>query len=740
MKSQHRRKSTAGQFKLTPIATALLFAFAMPLPAGAQSSAADAKKTPVRNAAADTQLPEVNVSEDKNTNDYQPTVSTVGGKVATPIRDIAQSVTVINRAVMEAQAAYSLPQALRNVPGITLGAAEGGTIGNNINLRGFSARTDVFLDGMRDRGQYYRDVFFLESVEVLKGPSSMLFGRGSTGGVINQVSKVPTLTLKNEVSATVGTNDFYRSTADFNHPLSDTSALRVEVMGQKLHTTRDVMANEDYGVAPSFRMGIGTPTEVTLSALFLHNRDMPDYGFPAINGKPVDVPRNTFYGLTDDRTVQDVTVLSALIDHKINSNMTLRNHTQYSKYKIDALETAPNSVGTLAGNTFTILPTKATGGFTNLPLSSLFVQLASHDRQIEDESLYNQTDLISTFNTGFVKHSLITGLELGHDTYTNQAFARTGFPILTLVNPAYTSQQPGVVTTVGNFQDSSSNTVAPYVNDTIELTKQWKVVGGLRYDRFRAGTTNTVSLPGSASQTVSFTSVRGGVIYQPTEYQSYYVSYGTSFDPSLETLTVTNGQQALPPVKNRSVEAGAKWDFLNGNLSLNSAVFRVEQFNARSQISTGVYQLTGDVVVKGIELGIAGRITPQWQVFAGYTYLDAEIVKASPLDNTQGKVPANVPRNSASLWTTYNVTPEWETGGGVTFLSSRFTANTDFVSVDSYARWDATVAYHKPKYEIRLNLLNLTDEKFFDALIPSDGGRSVPGIGRTALMTLTYKF
>jgi len=169
-------------------------------------------------------------------------------------------------------------------------------------------------------------------------------------------------------------------------------------------------------------------------------------------------------------------------------------------------------------------------------------------------------------------------------------------------------------------------------------------------------------------------------------------------------------------------------------------LFRVEQTNARSQISTGVYQLTGDVLVKGFEFGIAGRITPRWQVLAGYTFLDAEIVKASALDGTQGKVPANTPRHSASLWTTYNVTPNWEAGGGATFVSERFANNQNFVSVGSYTRVDATVAYHQANYEIRLNLLNLTDVDYFDALIPSDGGRSVPGIGRTALVTFTYKF
>ncbi len=300
----------------TPIALAMSIAWGVsPLAAMAQQS------TP-----ATSTLPEVKVSGQQETKDYVPDVSTVGAKVPTPLRDIPQSVTVINRAVLDAQGAASLQDALRNVPGITLGAAEGGQIGNNINLRGFSARTDVYLDGVRDRGQYYRDTYYLESVEVLKGPSSMLFGRGSTGGVINQVSKQAELRDRNEVSATLGTSDYARTTADFNRKLSDTSAFRVN-----------------------------------LSALLQHNRDMPDYGFLPVNKHPIEVRNDNYYGLTDDRTVQDVAVVGADIKHKISPTLTLRNHTQYSWYNTDARETYPNAVGTLSGSTFTPLPTATAG-------------------------------------------------------------------------------------------------------------------------------------------------------------------------------------------------------------------------------------------------------------------------------------------------------------------------------------------------------------------------------------------
>ena len=311
--------------KLRPIAIAIACIALAPEMALAQA-------TP----AADPTLPEVKVRDATVGADYNPATSTIGGGVDTPLRDIPQSVTVINSTLMQAQGATSLADALRNVPGITMGAAEGGSIGNNFNLRGFTARTDLYLDGMRDRGQFYRDVFSLDAVEVLQGPSSMLFGRGSTGGVINQVSKVPTLTPFATANVIAGTQPSFRATTDVNLPIDDASAFRVAAMGQYVDSTRDVMQNHDYGVAPSLRFGMGAPTEITLTALLTHNNDMPDYGLPPVNGAPAAVDRKTFYGATDDRTVQDVINLNGTITHKIAGNVTLRNQTYYSHYKIDA--------------------------------------------------------------------------------------------------------------------------------------------------------------------------------------------------------------------------------------------------------------------------------------------------------------------------------------------------------------------------------------------------------------------
>lgn len=734
-----------------PLHAALMMACAIPMTALAQTAAPSSDTiatSPAKATLAQAQtLGTVNVTGSAIGNHYDADTSSIGAKVPAALRDIPQSIVVVNRDLLDAQGVTSFQDALRNVPGITIGGAEGGQIGNNINLRGFTARTDIYLDGFRDPGQYYRDTFDLSAIEVLKGPSSMLFGRGSTGGVINQVSKQPELKAFGEVSASVGTDDRYRTSADVNQPLSDTAAVRVNMFAQDMHSTRDVMTNQDHGIAPSLRLGIGTPTQITLSALLQRNHDMPDYGLPPINGRPTDVNHDHWYGLTDDHTDQSVNSFNARLQHTFSPDVTLRSQLQYSQYTTNARETAANSVVTAAGVTLN----KTAGNPTDLPLQDLHVQLASHDRLIHDDTLDSQTDLVSKFDTGSFQHTLITGLELAHETYDNQGFTRNGLPLLSLLDPAEEATPANVTTTVGNHVQSSADTAAIYANDTIRLNDQWMLVGGLRRDSFKADISNSalttpalinpgstsLPLPAYAAQTVYFTSVRGGVIYQPGDAQSYYVSYGTSFDPSLEALTLTNGTQDLAPEKNRSWEIGGKWNLLGDTLQLSSALFDLEQTNARTQTSSGEYVLDGNIRVRGAEFGASGHLTEHWQLFSGYTHMDAKIVKA--LDGTQGNVPANTPRNSATAWTTWTFAGHWEVGGGPTYMSQRYAANTDLVSVGGYTRWDAMLACHRPRYDLRLNLINLTNKQYFDALIPSDGGRSVPGIGRTAMLTFTYR-
>ena len=758
----------------TPIAMALLGLFSVP-GAFAQQAAPQtppapsaqiqpasnaATATPVTGADVPRTLRPVQIRATAEDNDFGANANSVS-RLPAELRDIPQSVTIINQAVMQSQGATSLASALRNVPGLTIGGAEGGQIGTNINLNGFTARTDLYLDGARDRAQYYRDTFALDSIEVLMGPSSMLFGRGSTGGVINQVTKKPTLKAADEVQVSASTTGLVRTTLDHNQPLSDTSAFRVAVMGQQGDaTTRDQTKLQDFGVAPSLRLGIGTPTEITLTGLLQHNNDMPDYGVPALNGAPVNVNPKTAYGFTDDRTISSIGALGAIIEHRLTPTSSIRNQTQYNNVTTDARETAPHAVGTLTGIGGAFLPfstgTSAVpaAATSTLPLSQLWVEQQSHDRVIHDTSLFNLTEFNTKFETGSVKHTFLAGVELGHDTYDNQAYSRTGscnglalgtgyVGCTPLLNPAQTSSPANAPSIAGNDATASANTVAAYFNDTLELGPHFKLVGGLRQDRYSASIGNSIpsaSAAASMSQMVNFTSVRAGGIWQPTGAQSYYLSYSTSFDPSLEQLVSTTGSaQPLPPATNKAYETGGKWDLNGGNLSLSAAAFQITQDNARSQNPDGTYTATGTVRVNGARAGVAGRVTNQLQIFGGYTHLNATITNGIAA-GTNGMVPANTPKDSASLWATYAITPQWEAGAGATYSSPRFANNTDLVQVGSYTRWDGMIAYHQPQYDIRLNVYNLLNTNYYDALIPSDGGRAVPGLGRSAMVSVAYRF
>ncbi len=675
-------------------------------------------------------------------------------KLPENLMDIGQSVTVLDKSLLQSEGVSSLADALRNVPGITIGGAEGGQIGNNINLNGFTARTDIYLDGFRDRGQYYRDTFALESVEVLMGPSSMLFGRGSTGGAINQVSKRPNLKPSAEISMSDTTNGLARGTGEVNAPLSDQSALRITVMGQQgaVSTRKQTIVN-DYGLAPSYRWGIGAPTEITVTGLIQHNNDRPDYGVSPLNGEPVRSGRDTVYGFSNDRTIQDITAVGGEIKHRFASGFTLRDQIQFNGVDTDARETASQGLGTVAANGFTALTPAGIGA---PPLTQLWARLQSHDRVIHDTSLFNQAEASGDFVTGPISHSLLVGTEFGHDDYRNQGYSRTGscngvalavgyVSCVPVLNPPYTVSP--VTTSVANLATGKADTAAVYANDTVALTSQLKLVAGVRYDRYAATITNSINKANTAgntsfpslSQTVNYTSVRTGLIWRPTRSQSYYASYSTSFDPSLEQLTSTTGiSQPLPPETNTAYEAGGKWDLLKGHLDLTAAVFQITQDNSRSQNSDNSYSANGTIRVQGERLGVSGKLTSRWQVYGGYTHLDAKIIKAIA-PGTQGMVPSNTPGDTATIWTTYKVAERWEVGGGGIYLSRRYLNNTDLVSVPGYVRWDATLAYHQPRYDVRLNLFNLFDTHDYDSLIQSDGGRAVPGAGRTAMISLVYR-
>src|SRR3990170_6753803 len=243
-------------------------------------------------------LPPV-VVQDQN-NPYVPPESSLS-RIPVPLQDVPQSITIVPQKLMQERAASSFQDALRNVPGISFQAGEGGVQGNNLTLRGYNAKNDIFIDGVRDQGSYFRDIFNIEAIEVLKGPSSQYFGRGSTGGAINQVSKVPQVTPGYGGTFSLGTGIYLRGTADINQPVSPTTAFRINLMAHKDDIVgRGVAEQQRLGFAPSISFGLGTPTQLTLSYLIQSEDNIPDYGLPYLNGRPARVNRENFYGFADE--------------------------------------------------------------------------------------------------------------------------------------------------------------------------------------------------------------------------------------------------------------------------------------------------------------------------------------------------------------------------------------------------------------------------------------------------------
>jgi catecholate siderophore receptor len=650
-------------------------------------------------------------------------------KIPGLLEDTPQSITVVPQQIMREEAVFSLRDALRNVTGLSLAAGEGGGAqGDNLTLRGFSARNDFYIDGVRDIGQYARDVFNLESIEVLKGPAAVMFGRGSTGGVVNQVSKAPHLTPSYIGSATVGSGPLLRGTLDINQPIGESAAFRLNALGFKDEVEgRDFAEVKRYGAAPSFSIGLGTPTRLTASYYYLQDDNVPDYGLPYVFGKPPEVGRDTWYGLENrDYEKDHVHIGTLTLEHTFNESIRLRNISRLAFYKREGIVSPPRIVGNPAPGT---------------PLAGVVVSRTGAGREQEDLAFINQTDAIVNFATFGIKHTLVTGVELGRESSVVQRYTFTGVPTTSLVNP---DPHPNLASMnrVTNFRgDTDAFSFGLYAVDELRLLQWLKVLGGVRYDHFDADFESGLTRQ-EFSRIDTAVSPRAALVVLPTKTQTYYFSYGTSFNPSAEALSLAANNADTEPEKTRTFEVGAKWDFFDGALGLQTALFNIQKTNARTtDPALGVQVLEGEQRVRGFEISVTGRPLPRWNVFAGYTYLDSRVTRALEVASgipVEGKRIQNVPENTFTLWTTYDITDQWQVGGGVFYVDQRFANNVNTNVAPAYVRADITAAYRPVKpLELRVNVLNISDETYFDAVHPA---HVVPGAGRTFLFTGTLRF
>lgn len=686
-------------------------------------------------AAESTALPEVVVKSAAEQEEFRAGTISSGSKFEADPRDVPQAVSVVNDQLIESQSSFSLRDALKNVAGLTVAAGEGGRTGDSITLRGFAANSDNYLDGVKDMGQYVRDTFFIEQVEVLKGPSSMLFGRGSTGGVINQISRKPRRADAPaflETEASYGSFDFKRLSMDAGGPLTDGVQARVSAVMQDAGSFRNFNFTDRQGIAPSLAFDLGARTRLTLQGLLQEEDSVFDYGVPMYRGRPADVPVEQFYGYTDDRLQKyETRIGTAILSHKFSDSFSLRNTLRLGDYS-------------------RLYRTHLFGAVNETDPANPTVGRSQALRRGSQESLINTTDFQLKAPLGKLPNTLVFGVEAGREDFSYRASDSSGTSPISIFNPQLT---PSVGAGRANDfagakgRDVETTTLGAYVMDQLEFVPGWKAVAGIRYDSFKAEQDDVSNDANDRSRTDRMWSPRLGLIWQPGDTQSYYLSYGESFNPSAEGYSLSATSQPLDPEENRNFEIGAKLDFLDGRLGLDTALFRLEKNKARTNTDDPTVQvLAGQQHTNGFELELTGRPTTRWNLRLAYAFLDARVDESnntavgSVSDVSQpleGKVPVNVPKHSGALWSVFQATPHWSLGGGVFFASSRYTDSVNEVKLPGYARWDAVLSYTQPRWALQLNAYNLFDTVYYES---GQVRSALPGTPRSVLGTLRLAF
>jgi catecholate siderophore receptor len=679
-------------------------------------------------------------------------------KYVVPVREIPQTVAVIPREVIEAQAATTVSEALRNVPGITMQAGEGGgassTAGDMFNLRGFSAANSLFVDGVRDDGLISRDTFNLEQVEVFMGPSGTDIGRGTAAGYVNMQTKAPLQGSNESVNLSIGTANQKRFTADINEslPVGDPdrwlgrSAFRLNALWQDSGMPgRDVASRESKSFAPSLALGIGTPTRVVASAQVVRQNNMPDYGVPGaawterplapttiVASAPVD--QTNFYGsaLADyDEASQDSVL--ARVEHDISPRVTLRNQTRYNQTSRDAAITAIQNVAAFN-------PT------TNL------VTLTRQGNVRENSILSNITSLVGRFATGRFRHAATAGVELTTEEQRAPGVAGLGTKApVDIFAPDANAPIVGLApTSSGAYSNGSIGTAAAYASDAVDLSRDWQLSGGVRAERYSAtfDSMSTAAVRTEAERADLLFSGKAGLLYRLSPSANLYASVATTKTPPGTTNFLLSSQPNnqnnpnLLPMESTNVEVGGKWDTRNGRLSTTAAVFRTVNRNVIYTIDATaippLFNQDDEQAVRGASLGMTGRITEAWNIFANAAYLDSESRSQNSANN--GRQLPLTPEFSGSIWTTYRLPRGLTVGGGLSRTGAVYVNAANTIRVPGYQLVDLVAEYPVNTHlSLRLNVSNVGNVTYIRNA-NNNGGRYNPGYSRAALLTTSVRF
>ncbi|MDD2056702.1 TonB-dependent siderophore receptor [Pseudomonas sp. GD03860] len=675
-------------------------------------------------------IPATSVNSSYEEQSYKASESKTALKIDAPLRDIPQTVNVVPQSVIKDQGAQSMEDVLKNVPGIGLSNGDGQR--DQVTIRGFSAIGDMYVDGLRDDALYYRDLSNVERVEVIKGPAAVLYGRGSSGGLINNVSKKPTFSPVQEVGASFDSEGKRRTQFDagWADQQQGDKAFRVTGALEDSDTFRDDGYIDRKAIAPTAYFKLSDDLDLTVGATYLYDKRLIDFGIPALGDRPVDVDRDKRFGAgdpDDDYARSEVFSFTAGVDYRLNDDFTLSNTSRYYHYDLDRNNT-------LADTSPTRFVTAANG--------DLLVKLNRGNVQRTEDGWFNQTELKHQAQLAGMNHNLLYGMELGRQVKDQSVFSQNNVaqvPVFRdgLVDvPFQANRQTAKGTT-------TQDTAGFYVQDLIELAPQWKALVGVRYDVFDQEYADDLS-GADLTRTDTTWSPRVGLVFQPDQIQSYYVSVSRSYQPSSEVFALSTGNQGLEPEETTNYEIGAKWDLLDSRLAVTAALFRLERTNMKTTdpANPANLVLSGEQRTDGFEATVSGQLTDKWQVYGGFAFLDAEITKSNSSTNgvpNEGQTPTLTPRTSANLWLVRSLSETWRVGMGANYVDERYTALDNVVVMPSYTTVDAALLYNQPKWDMALRLRNVFDRDYY-ASAHGSVDLITPGAPRTLELSTNYRF
>jgi len=695
-----------------------------------------------------------------------------------PLADTTRTVTVVPEKVIQEQHATTLTDALKNVAGAgAFFAGENGSTstGDAIYMRGVDTSNSIYLDGIRDLSSTSRDTFNTESVEVIKGPSGSDYGRSAPSGSINRISKQPGLYTGIDGSLSYGSGSQRRVTADYNQMISDNSAFRINLMGDKGNTPgRDRIGHEKYGIAPSLAFGLDTPTRLFLNYEHLHQHSTPDGGIPTVGLPGYSAPAgfealnhsgkvntHNYYGTDSDFDDSTSDTATLRFEHDFSDNTTIRNTTRWSETRQKYLLTA-----IMGGNSQ--INTQGSSDPGDWTWSRLI-----NTKDVVNKIVTNQTNLTSRFDTGPVSHDISTGIELTHETQTSYGLKSLTAPAVNIYHPDSDLSISGL-TRSGANANGSTDTLGIYAFDTLTLTPKFELNGGVRLDNYHTtydsatacgGTgRGAISCPAGVATGTPVTTVdtaksgtlfnwKAGALYRLTPQGNLYVNYGVSQQPpggsNFQLAQSGSGNSAnrtdFQPQKASNAEVGTKWNLLNDRLLLTAALFRTDIRNEVTQDATTLnYVQTGRKVVQGYELTASGNITDKWQLMLGYTLQNASVKSGTTVSNDGSSALSYTPKHAFTSWTTYQLTERLLAGAGARYIGSMHRGSDGAVGTpnktDNYWVADAMAGYRVTQnLDLQLNVYNLFDTHYV-ASINKSGYRYYPGAERSWMLTANVHF